>query len=417
MRINIRKRYLFFILAFSSAIIASINAGVDTVAGSLMDNYWVLSISCFILALIISLLCSFLFSIPLNKKSIGSIVLDPSFKRIRMIKKQEVFYHILAGFGNAIMTIGYFALFYDTSLGSSPAVILPFSQIVILYLVIAESISEKDTPTLFDIQSAIIVTFGAILGSISLVGTISASALAIVFFIINPGSMLFSYYQRKLKLLTIDNSPNDAINIRLWNVIFALSITLVITSLYDIYFQVNNLIYGLLASIQFFGWMALMALGSFFSFVLYIRSLGIGKASTAQAVKSSVVIFSIPVTIVLSAFGLSDPFPTDPVLLLIKIIGISMIVLGISAFALTLTRAYIFIRMKPGYDIYDTLNKLWNIKGVNRVTAVAGSYDFIIKIHTRTLLKGYERILRKVKSIQGIQESTWHSVLKDWEDI
>jgi len=94
-----------------------------------------------------------------------------------------------------------------------------------------------------------------------------------------------------------------------------------------------------------------------------------------------------------------------------------MIVLGISTFALTLTRAYIFIRMKPGYDIYDTMRQLWDIKGVNRVTAVAGSYDFIIKIHTRTLVKGYERILRKVKSIQGIQECTWHSVLKDWEDI
>ncbi len=417
MKINIRKRYLFFILAFSSAIISAISAGVDSIAGNLLENFWVLSISCFVLALVVSILCGVIFSIPLNKKSLGSIILDPSFKRMRLIRKKEFFYHMLAGLGNAILTIGYFALFYDTSLGSSPSVILPFAQIVILYLLIAESITEKDPPTLFDIQSAVIVTFGAILGSISLSGTISVSALAIVFLVINPGSMMLSFYQRKLKMLKIDQRPNDAINIRLWNVIFALLFTLLITYLADSYFRTSNIIEGFIASAQFFGWMFAMAFCSFFSLVLYIRSLGIGKASTAQAVKSSVIIFSIPVTIVLSYFGFADPFPTDPVLLLIKIIGMIMIMLGISTFAITLTRAYVFIKMKPGYDIFDTMHKLWDIKGVNRVTAVAGSYDFIIKIHTRTLVKGYERILRKVKSIQGIKESTWRSVLKDWEDI
>jgi DNA-binding Lrp family transcriptional regulator len=417
MKINIRKRYLFFILAFTSAIISAVVAGVDTIAGGLIDNFMVLSISCFILALIVSFSCGMLFSIPLKGKSIGSKVLDPSFKRVRLIRKQEVLFHLLAGLGNAVMTIGYFALFYDKSLGGSPSVILPFSQIVILYLVIAESITDKDTPTIFDIQSSLIVTFGAILGSISLTGTLSISALAIVFLIINPGSMLFSFCQRKLKLLKINERPNDAINIRIWNVVFALLFTLIISLIFDLYNGTSDIIQGFKVSVQFFGWMFVMALGTFFSFVLYIRCLGIGKASTAQAVRSSVVIFSIPITIVLAYFGLSDPFPTDPVLLLIKIIGMVMIVLGISTFALTLTRAYVFIRMKPGYDIYDTMRQLWDIKGVNRVTAVAGSYDFIIKIHTRTLVKGYERILRKVKSIQGIQECTWHSVLKDWEDI
>jgi DNA-binding Lrp family transcriptional regulator len=63
------------------------------------------------------------------------------------------------------------------------------------------------------------------------------------------------------------------------------------------------------------------------------------------------------------------------------------------------------------------MNKLWKIKGVNRVCAVAGQYDFIIKIHTRTLLKGYERILRKVEEIPGINQFKWQSVLKEWEEV
>jgi DNA-binding Lrp family transcriptional regulator len=63
------------------------------------------------------------------------------------------------------------------------------------------------------------------------------------------------------------------------------------------------------------------------------------------------------------------------------------------------------------------MQKLWDIGGVTRVTAVAGTYDFIIKIRTRTLVKGYERIIRKIEGIEAIEEYKWQSVLKEWEDI
>ena len=162
--------------------------------------------------------------------------------------------------------------------------------------------------------------------------------------------------------------------------------------------------------------MAVIAVGTFFSFIFYIRALGIGKASVTQAVKATVIIFTIPITILLSYFGYTE-FVTDPILLLIKFIGITIMMLGIVSFALTLTKAYVFIKMKPGYPIDQTMQNLWNIRGVNRVTAVAGPYDFIIKIHTRTLVKGYERILRKVHSIPGIDSCRWESVLREWEDI
>ena len=90
---------------------------------------------------------------------------------------------------------------------------------------------------------------------------------------------------------------------------------------------------------------------------------------------------------------------------------------GIVSFALTLVKAYIFITVKPGYPIDETMRKLWDIHGVTRVTATAGAYDFIVKIRTRTLVKGYERIIRKIEEIEAIKDFRWESVLKEWESI
>ncbi len=411
MKIKIRKRYLFFVLAFSSAIIAAIVSGIDTIAVKNINDQWAVSLSCFILAFIVSGSCGLILSIPIKDKSLGGKTIDPTFKRLRLLTKKEVKYHLLAGLGNAIMTIGYFAMF--PLLDNNASLVLPFSQVAILYLIITECITEKDTPTLVEIQSSIIVTFGAILGSISLTGNVSLETLLIVFLVINPGTVLFSTYQRKLKIMKVNERPNDAINIRVWNVVFALLFTSAIVLSYDIISGGSHFYYGILVSIQQFWWMALIAFGTFFSFVFYIRALGIGKASVTQAVKASSIIFSIPVTIALTGIG---DF-SDPTMLVIRIMGIVLMMLGIISFAVTLAKAYIFIKMETGYPIEGTMKRLWGIKGINRVNAVAGPYDFIIKVHTRTLVKGYERILRKVQEIPGIKEYRWQSVLKEWEDI
>ncbi len=217
--------------------------------------------------------------------------------------------------------------------------------------------------------------------------------------------------------MKIENKSNDAINIRLWNVIIAWLFTCFFVFVYDYFRGTNNLIQAVTASFDYFGWFALIAAGVFFSFVFYIRALGIGKASVTQAVKASVIIFTIPVSIILAYFGIIAPISTNPVLILIKFMGIVLMLLGIISFALTLTKAYVFIKMKSGYQIEETMQKLWDIKGVNRVCAVTGNYDFIIKIRTRTLVKGYERILRKIETIEAIKEYKWQSVLKEWEDI
>ena len=179
----------------------------------------------------------------------------------------------------------------------------------------------------------------------------------------------------------------------------------------------DHILAGINASFEHLWWVALTMGITFFSFVFYIRALGIGKASITQAVRSSIIIFTIPVTVLLASLGIIPLFSLDPVWLLIKIIGIILIVLGIISFALTLVKAYIFIKIKPGKDIEETMKQLWDIHGVTRVTAVSGPYDMIVKIRTRTLVKGYEKILRKIQEIPGIKEYKWQSVLKEWENI
>lgn len=412
---RIRKRNLFYILAFTSAIIGAVVASVDTIISKLyIQDPWALGLACFLVGVPISFLITSFLSIPTKNKSIGGKILDPSFKRIRFVRRIELKYHLLAGMGNAILTIGYFVLL---SLLGDPSIVLPFSQIVILYLLVVESVTEKNVPTISEVQSSVIVTFGAILGSISFSGQISVEALAVVFLIINPGWVLFTTYQRKLKMLKIDEKPNDSINIRFWNVIFACLFSAIIVFSYDILSGNQYVLLAVKASINHFEWVALTMGLTFFSYVFYIRALGLGKASVTQAVRSSTIIFVIPFSILLAYFGVIDLFSTDPVMLLIKFIGVSLMMLGIVSFALTLVKAYVFITVKPGFSIQDTMNNVWDIRGVNRVNACTGPYDIVAKIHTRTLVKGYENIIRKIEDIEGIKEYKWESVLKEWEDI
>ncbi len=411
----IRKKYLFYILAFASSIIAAGVSALDTVVTQLyIPDPWALGFACFLVGIPITLILVLFFSIPIKNRSLGSHLIDPSFKRIRLIKKQELGYHVFAGLGNAILTIGYFALL--STIGD-PSVVLPFTQIAILYLIVFESFTEKNIPTLIEIQSSLIVTFGAILGSISLSGDLNLESFAIVFIIINPSWMIFSIYQRKLKMLRIHGRPNDSLNIRFWNVVFACLFSVIIVPLADIMLGTSHLQEAINALLNYFPWVALIMSFTFFEFVFYIRALGFGKASVTQAVRATTVVFAIPFSIILISQGLIPPITTNPVLILLKIIGITLVMLGIVSFALALVKAYVFITVKPGYPIDETMQKLWNIRGVTRVTAIAGKYDFIVKIRTRTLVTGYERIIRKINDIEAIKKYQWASVLKDWEDI
>jgi DNA-binding Lrp family transcriptional regulator len=415
----IRKKYLFYVLAITSSFIAAAVTGIDSFVGgqpAFKYDPWAFTFSLFFVGAIVTLLICLLLSVPFKGRSLGAKILDPSFKKIRLVQKSEMKYHLVAGLMNAINTVGYCAI---VSTIQDPSVILSFSQIVILYLLLMESITEKDVPTLVEVQSSVIVTFGAVLASISLTGAFQMIPILIVFLVINPTWAVFSIYQRKLKIMRIQNRPNDSINIRFWNVIFSCIFTTVILFVFDLFTNGGHLVAGITTSISpyYFLLLAITMGTTFFAYVLYIRSLGMGKASVNNAIRASTIIFAIPFSILLLQLGMITNFSTDPVMLVIKVIGLILIVMGIISFALTVVKAYIFITVKPGRPLKETMKKLWDIRGVTHVTVTAGKYDFIVKVSTRTLMKGYERIIKKIEGIEEVKKYHWVSVLKDWEKI
>jgi len=411
---RIRKKFLFYILGLSSAIIAASGTTVDTYVSSFIRNPWALCLSIFLMGSIVTTILTLLLSIPLNGKAIGSRI-DPSFNGVRLLRKKEIKYHIVAGIGNAITTLAYFYIIWLYNNPFTPATILAFSQIVIIYLLAIESITEKNAPTLAEVESATIVSFGAVLASISLKGGINALGIAIVFLVLNPSWALFSIYQRKLKLLKINGCYNDAINIRFWNILFTTFFTIIAIVLVD-HFTGENYFNAAINAFSHWQLLALSMAIAFFSYVLYIRALGLGKASVTQAVKSSTIIFSIPFSFVLAGITGGTIFESS-LHALIKIMGIVLVILGVLSFALTEVRGYIFINVKPGYSVRKMIEEIWKIKGVTSVAAIAGSYDIIAKVRIRSLGKGYERIVRVLEGIKEIENFKWHSILREWEEV
>jgi len=409
MRLRIRKKYLFYALVVASSVLGAVTASIDSVISHLhVTNSWVFGVSAMLVGTLVTVAIALVLSLPLGRRSLGARI-DPSFSRFRLLRRKELRYHLLAGLGNTVTTLGYF---YVVSVFLDPSTVLPFFQVVILYLLLAESLSEKDAPTLAEIESSVIVTFGAIMASMSLTGSFNLEALFIIFVIVNPGWVLLAVCQRKLKRLTVDDRPNDAINIRTWNVVFT---TLFITATTLVYNQ-GYVLDALDAFVDSFGWLALTMTVTFFSYILYIRALGIGKASITQAVKASTIVFSIPLSLLLAGV-LDYSFGGSPSLLAIKIMGIVLVVLGVSSFALTEVKAYVFINASSGYKMSELLREVWRIRGVASVSALAGKYDMVAKIRIRTLGKGYERIIRRLEDIPAIEEFNWQSILKEWEEI
>jgi len=409
MRLRIRKKYLFYALVVASSVLGAVTASIDSVISHLhVTNSWVFGVSAMLVGTLVTVAIALVLSLPLGRRSLGARI-DPSFSRFRLLRRKELRYHLLAGVGNTVTTLGYF---YVVSVFLDPSTVLPFFQVVILYLLLAESLSEKDAPTLAEIESSVIVTFGAIMASMSLTGSFNLEALFIIFVIVNPGLVVLAVCQRKLKRLTVDDRPNDAINIRTWNVVFT---TLFITATTLVYNQ-GYVLDALDAFVDSFGWLALTMTVTFFSYILYIRALGIGKASITQAVKASTIVFSIPLSLLLAGV-LDYSFGGSPSLLAIKVMGIVLVVLGVSSFALTEVKAYVFINASSGYKMSELLREVWRIRGVASVSALAGKYDMVAKIRIRTLGKGYERIIRRLEEIPAIEEFNWQSILKEWEEI
>lgn len=398
-----RKRYLFYLLLFTAAILDAVTALFDARMMKIVSDPLAYADSFFIVGMLVCMLLGLFFSTGTKNRNLGSLV-DPSFKRIRMIKKEELPYHILAGAGNAITTIAFFTLFFSFT---DPSSVLPFYQVVLLYLLFIEAFSEKNTPTIAEVEAGVAVVFGAIMMSMTK-GIPETSALIIVFLIMNPAYALFTLYQRKLKSMTFGKMSNDAINIRFWNVFF----TMVFCLLLSLIISPESILLAFDAIPSNFSLIATATTLSTISYILFIRALGISSASIAQAVKSASLVFSLIFSLLTGQLaGIESTFA------LLKFMGVILVMLGIVDISFTEVRSFLFIKLKSGQDSLKLMQKIWAIKGIDSVALVSGEYDIIARIRTRTLGKGYETIITKINSMSEVSTLHWDSVLKEWETV
>ncbi len=405
-----RKKALFYTLCIMCAILSTLIVIIDSIASVYVDDIWVYGNISFIAGTIISFIISLFFCLPLNGRPIGKYI-DPNFYMIKLPDKKQLSLYVLMSIGNAISTVGYF---YIISATMDPSAILPFMQLVVIYLVLGEIIIEGDIPSLVEIQSLTVIMFGALLASISPEGTLDLKMLGIVMTLINGGGTLRIIAQRKMRLMRIDGKRIDSINIRLWNLLFSTIFFIMIIAVFD----PESIVGVFHVSTELLVITIVSMLITFFARITYIRALGIGRASITQAVTSSSVILAIPFTIIAEKLvpGTLVELYASPLVLLIKIIGTIMVALGIATLALSEVRAYILIKASRG-PWQEILCRISKIRGITRVSALAGKFDFIAKVKIRTLGKAYRLIVRELEKIRGIEDFLWLSTLYEWEEV
>lgn len=406
-----RKRYIFYTLAILSSVFTVFTIVLDTFLTSVYQvDPFIYGLSTFIVGTLISILFIALLMIPVKRTRLVKF-LDPNFSMFRILKGEEVYYHILAGMGNALSTAGYFYIVVSTR---DPSTILPYMQLVVIYLVVSDFIIEKDPPSLAEFEALLMVSLGALLASISPMGKFRLLEFLIVILLVNPSKMIQVSAMRKLRLMRVNGLKNDSINIRIWNLILSTLFFTLVTLL----LRPQNFIEITRVSINLFLPISLVMLSAFMANVTYIRALGIGKSSVTQAITSLSIILSIPLSIILHiiAPAIFPPLGIYPNLIVIKIIGAVFLFFGIVSLAVTEVKAIVLIKAYKGGTI-ETLHRIWKIKGVKSVSALAGEFDFVLKIKLRTLGKAYSRIIRKLEEIEDIEDYVWMSVLREIEEI
>jgi uncharacterized membrane protein len=340
-------------------------------------------------------------------RALGYLV-DPDFGRIGFLPKKAMMYTFIGGVFAGISTFSYYWL-----VGTSPdaSAVLPYGQLAVIYLLIGDLMAEKDTPTIIEVQCIISIMLGVLLVGVSPQG-FNLITLLVVLVPMNMSSAVLTYYQRKTKRYEIRPGLEvDTLNMRLWSLLFLNTVftVLAIPSMDASSWQIMTVTFVPLLWITVGG-----SLTAFFSIVMYSRALGRGSMAIVNSLSSISVVLGIPLTlignlIVPGSFGTisADAFPWT-----LKIFGISLVMIGVIALQASDVRAIIVIRVKP--QTGDLLPLLFDIKGVESVSGIAGDIDYLLSIKARSLAKTRSQILSRVQNVPGIESIHTLIVLKDY---
>ncbi len=334
--------------------------------------------------------------------------LDPDFGRLRILPRKPMMYVVLSGFFAGISTSSYYYL-----IGSAGAdAILPFGQLVIIYLLIGDLVAEKDTPTIVEIQCIISILFGVLIVGVEPGPEgFNLATLAIVLIPMNLSSAMTTYYQKKAKRMEIEPGlAVDTLNLRLWsllvlNTVFSISaIPMAAPSAWSTLGDIANVL-----------WAPMVAgsLATMFSVVMYVRALARGSMAVVNSLSAISVVLGIPVTIIgsllLPGFGAVSWTTFQWTL---KVFGVILVIVGIVALEASDVRAMLIIKVKP--QTGDLLPQLFAVKGVESVSALAGDHDYLLSVKSRSLAKTRKLIVRKLEEVQGVQTIDTLVVLKEY---
>ena len=402
---------LFYILALGSGVFRTFSVGFDFISLSLTTidpivygfmSQWISFLCVLTLLLVLSL------PKKLDEKSLAlGYRLDPDFGRIGVIPKKPMLYVLGAGFFAGIATTTYYFMIGFTDASS----VLPYGQLVIVYLLIGDLFAEKDTPTIIEVQSITSILIGVLLLGVK-PGGFDLFTLALVLIPMNISSGFVTYFQRKAKRYEIRPGLRvDSLNIRLWSL---LALNIVYSLFAYILTPIENWAQLFTGFLPLFWFMVGSSVATFLSLVFYVRALGRGSMSVVNSLSSISVVLGLPLTLIGNLFlpGAFSGISGDAFIWMIRIFGVLLVMIGIVALQAADVRSIVTIRVKK--QTGDILPQLFDIKGVESAAAIAGTFDYILSIKSRSLGKTRSNILNRIQVIPEVSDVKTMIILRDF---
>ena len=402
---------IFYTLAIGSGVLRAITVVFDIVAINTIDIdplvYGILAqwVSLLVTVLLVAIV-SIRRTVDGRKQALG-YNLDPDFDRLRILPKKPMIYLVISGIFAGISTLSYYIL----TGASDASTVLPYGQLVIIYLLMGDLLAEKDTPTIIEIQSVVSILFGVLLIGAT-PGGFDIPSLLLVLGPMNISSAFVTYYQRKTKRYEIRPGLRvDSLNMRVWTLLVLNSVmSLIILPIMPAdswQVMIDNFIPLL--------WlMVCSSLTIFIALVMYARALGRGSMSVVNSLSAISVVLGVPITLIGNALlpGAFGIIETDPFMWTLTILGIVLVVIGIIALQAADVHSLVLVKVKP--LVGDLLPELFDIRGVEKVAALAGTHDYILTIKSRNLAKTRTKILNRIQKIPGIDDIETLVVIKEF---
>ncbi len=402
---------MFYILALGSGVFRTITVAFDFVALAVMPlNPILFGFMSQWMSLVVVIVLILILSIPKEKDgrkvSLG-YRLDPDFGRIALLPKKPMSYLIGAGLSAGIATTVYYYMIGFTDASS----VLPYGQLVIVYLLVGDLFAEKDTPTIIEIQCITSILFGVLLVGVT-PGGFDLFTLALVLVPMNIASAFVTIFQRKAKRFELRPGLRvDSLNIRLWSLLF-LNIVFSLFALFLVPYESWPLLGQ--AFLPLLPFMIGSSVTIFLSLVFYVRALGRGSMAVVNSLSSISVVLGIPLILIGNIFipGAFGAITDDIFLWMLKIFGVILVIVGVISLSATEVRSIVIIRVRRFTG--DILPQLFDIKGVESAAAIAGKEDYILTIKSRSLGKTRTNILKRIQAIPEVSDIETMVVLREF---